>query len=381
MNKKADLQTCNLDFMKGTIYKDKRSLGENAFRDIKLSLMLGTAADLVHYLKKGSTLLKDFSGNEMVEDLFKGTFSVVYVTKDNNGKKLVIKRSHDGWLPLQFGKNFYVNIPRWFAKLFFADYDITEKSLQRDVYDYEKIVKPFWGKSRVKFTGEKFTPYLNMALHMDDHFLPEFEVEDIYTKKFWDKLLSRKRHKNLSAIRKYLRSVTEQDSLIPKEERFVLYDGFTNSLQTIFIQEAMFGEEELIPDRRMVFPFEMISNGVVPEEMPKLMLEHLLRTAESFVNQIDNDVPLKKVPDFRPLESWKVFPPTPYELFIAETNNLVVCKKKRDMIDVSLVDTHLLMEPEGNLIYRWTEKRYWVSLFMNIRFWVRKALSMIEEDQ
>lgn len=372
---KIDFKTCDLDFLKGTVYKDVRGVGETAYRDIKRSLKLGTISDLVYYLKKYSTLLKDFDGDETAEIIFQGMFSAVYLIKDKNGKRLVVKRSHDGLVPLtQITGNWYFFIPRFMVNLFFAEYDITPDSLKRDVYDYEKIVRPFYGPKRAKIESEKFIPYLNMALHMEDHFIPDFTIKDIYSKTFWQDYLHKKPHKKLKQLQKYLKSVETQDSLIPAEERFIVYDGYTKSLQSIFIQEAMIGEEEIVPKKRMAFPFQILAEGKVPTEMPKLMLELLLRAVESFVTQLDYDNELKKVPDLRPFENWKVFPPTPFEIYIAETNNVLAYRDKGGEFRMYFVDTHLLLEPEGNLMFRWVEARYWKSMFLNLRFWIRKAL-------
>jgi hypothetical protein len=373
MSKKFNPQKCNLQFTKGTVYKDLRKLGVNAYRDIKMSLTLGTSSDLIYYLKQYSKLLSKFDGNEIVEPLAKGTFSYVYLVKDQDGTEIVVKRSHDGWLPLQVARYLFVPIPRFFINFFFNDYEISPRSLKRDVYDYEKIIKPFWGKGRDKLEGRKFMPYLNMALYMVDRFLPEIKVKDLYSKRFWNKMLKQKRHVNLTKLQKYLRSIQTPELLVPKEERFILYDAFSDSLQTIFIQDAVRGKRDVIPGKRMAYPYELIAAGVIPKEMPKLMIEHILRSMESFVKQLENKKNIPKVPDFRPIDSWKIFPPTPYEVYFAETGNLVVCKKEKN-INVSLVDTHVLHEPEGDLTYRWIEIRCWMSLFLNLRFWVRKAL-------
>jgi len=370
-------KTCDLNFTKNTVYKDVRKIGGNAFRDIKMSLTLGTSSDLVFYLKKKSKLLKNYEGNEIVEFLAKGMFSYVYLVKDHDGKEIVVKRSHDGWLPLQIGKYLFISIPRPLVRIFFPDYDITPKSLKRDVYDYEKIISPYWGNKRVKLEGRKFKPYLNMALFMVDNFLPEFTIDDIYSKKFWKGLLGKKRHNKLSKLQDYLRSIETPKLLIPDEERYIFYDAFSDSLQTIFIQEAMRGKKEVISGRRMAYPFELMAAGVIPEEMPKIMIEHILRAIEAFVKQLKT-TELPKVPDFRPLDAWKVFPPTPYEISFAETSNLVAYVKKNEKINIALVDTHILHEPEGDIIYRWVERRTWISLFLNLRFWIRKALENIE---
>ncbi len=373
MAKKYDPQKCDLSFVKNTIYKDLRGIGGNAYRDIKMSLTLGTSSDLIYYLKKHSNLLKSFTGNEYVETLNIGMLSHVYLLSSKSGKFLVVKRSHDGLMPLQVFKNFHVPIPRFIVGIFFSNYGVSPVSLKRDVYDYEKIIKPYWGAKRAKLEGNKFEPYLNMALFMVDHFLPEFSIKDIYSKRFWKRLLNREKHKKLYTMKRYLRSIETQKELIPKEERFILYDAFTNSLQTIFIQEAKIGKDDVIPGKKMAFPFELISKGAITKEVPKIMIEHLLRSIESFVSQLNSNLAVKKVPDFRPIDVWKVLPPTPYELFIAETGNLVAYKDQNSKINVSLVDTHLLLEPEGSLFYKWTEKRFWISMFLNLRFWVRKA--------
>ncbi len=367
-------KTCDLNFLKGTVYKDMRKIGGNAFRDIKMSLDLGTSSDLIYYLKSHSKLLKNLSGNETAEFIAKGGFSCVYLIKDGDENQVVVKRSHDGWAPLQVGKNIYLYFPIWMVEVFISNYRITDESLHRDVYDYEELLKPCWGKDRVKIESKEFSRYLNMALYMVDHFLPDFSIKNIYSQEFWDKLLERKIHKNFDKLKKYLKNTKTEVSLVPEEERYILYDEFSSSLQTIFIQDAMRGKEEIIPGKKMAFPFELISKGVIPKEMPKIMIEHLLRTIEIFVEQINRDCDVKKVPDFRPLESWKAFPPTPSEMYIAETSNLVVNNNNGKDINVSLVDTHFMLEPKGNLLYRWTELRFWISLFLNIRFWVRKAL-------
>lgn len=371
---KYDPKNCDLKFVNGTVYKDLRELGGNAYRDIKMSLTLGTSSDLVYYLKPYSKLLKNLQGDETIELLSKGSFSCVYLVEDGYGKEVVVKRSHDGWVPLQLGKYFYIHLPRWVIGMFISDFGISAKTLKRDVYDYEKILTPFFGKKRIKFEDKEFTPYLNMALHMVDSFLPEFKVKSIYSSKFWSKLLDKNLHKMLPKLKSYLKNTETAKLLIPKEERYILFDAFSNSLQTIFIQEAMRGKEDIIPGKKMAFPFELIAAGIIPKEMPKVMIEHILRTIESFIKQLDYKKKMPKVPDYRPIQSWKVFPPTAYELFFAETNNLVVYMQDDNKINISLVDTHLLMEPESYLIYRWIEIRYWISLFLNLRFWVRKAL-------
>jgi hypothetical protein len=374
MAKGYDPKTCDLSFTKGTIYKDMRKLGGNAYRDVKMSLSLGTSSDLVHYLKKSSKLLKGFEGNEIVEPLAVGMFSYVYILQNDKGDEIVVKRSHDGWVPGQLSRTFFVPMPRLFVKLFFHDYDITPRSLERDVYDYEKILRPFWGKKRDKLEGRNFKPYLNMALHMVDRFLPDFSVDDLYSKKFWKKMLGKKTHKNLATLQKYLRSVHTPKLLMPEEERYVFYDAFSNSLQTIFIQRAVRGKKDIIPGKKMAYPYEMIAAGVVPKEMPKLMIEHILRSMECFVKQLDYKEELPKVPDFRPVDGWKVFPPTPYEVYFAETGNLVACFTGEGKLSLCYVDTHVLHEPEGDTTYRWLERRCWISMFLNLRFWIRKAL-------
>lgn len=374
---KFDPKSCDLDFTKGTIYKDLRKLGPNVYRDIKMSLSLGTSSDLIYYLKKHSKLLKGFSGNEIVEPIAKGTFSTVYLVKSKNGDDVVVKRSHDGWLPFQIARYTFIPIPRTLVKLLFHDYDISPRSLKRDVYDYEKIIRPFWTKRRAKLEGRIFKPYLNMALYMIDHFLPEFEAEDLYHKKFWKKLLGKKNHKDLSTLQKKLRRIETAEHLVPDEERYIVYDGFTNSLQTYFIQEAMIGNREVIPGLKMAYPFELVAAGEIPPQMPKLMIEHILRTIEAFVNQLDLKDEIPKVPDLRPIDAWKVFPPTPQEIYFAETGNLVAYyKNSSGLLNIALVDTHILHEPEGDIPYRWVEKRCWTSMFLNLRFWVKKALEL-----
>jgi len=370
---RVDPEKYNLDFVKGTIYKDIRILGSNAYRDIKVSLTMGTSSDLIHYLKEYSKLLKGFNGNEQVEFLAKGIFSHVYIIKDHDGREIVIKRSHDGMIPLQLAKYFYAPIPRFLVGIFFSNFDITPISLRRDIYDYEKILKPFWGKKRLNIESSKFEQYLNMALFITDNFLPDFTAQEIHSKDFWRKLLSKPEHKKLTKLYKYLNSIETPELLIPEEERYVLYDRFSNSLQTIFIQEAMRGKEDVIPGKKMAFPFELIANGYIPKEMPKLMIEHILRSIESFVIQI-NKYLVPKLPDFRPLDAYKVFPPTPCEFLFAETANLVAYKNKNNKLRIVLVDTHILHDPEGDIMYRWVERRSWISLFLNLRFWIRKAL-------
>jgi hypothetical protein len=375
----SNLQTEDLQFTKGTVYQDMRSLGGNAFRDIKMSLSLGTTSDIVYYLKKYSKLLSGFNGNEKIIPIYQGTFSFVYLAHDHNQKELIIKRSHDGWVPAQLLKNLKVSLPQWVVGMLFQDIGVTQKSLLRDVYDYEKILYPFWGPKRSNITSESFIPYLNMALHLITNFLPLFTTRDLYDKSFWIKLLRQKEHKDLSKLVKYIESIKDQESLIPHEERYIFYDSFSHSLQNIFIQTAIKGKYDIIPGKKMAFPFELVAEGFIPKELSKGVIEHILRTMESFVTQLDSNNPLKKVPDFRPLMPWKVFPPTPCELYFAETNNLVCCKsEKSENIQIKLVDTHVLMEPEGNYIYRWNERRYWMSLFLNLRFWVKKALSIEE---
>ncbi len=375
---KFNPKKCNLEFLRGTVYKDMRALGDNAYRDMKMSLALGTSSDLVYYLKKNSKLLKNFDGNEIVEPITKGMFSYVYLVKAKRGKDIVVKRSHDGWLPLQISRNAYISIPRQFVKLLFHGFDIKPYSLKRDVYDYEKIIKPFWGKNRDKLEGRKFKPYLNMALYMVDHFLPDFSSDDLYKLKFWEKLLTRENHRNLSKLQQYLRGIKTCELLIPYEERYVFYDAFSDSLQTIFIQEAMIGKRDVIQGKKMAYPFELVAAGVMPKEMPKLMIEHILRSIESFVTQLRAGGVIPKIPDFRPIDGWKVFPPTPYEVYFAETGNLVCYyDKSSGKLNIALVDTHVLHEPEGDVAYRWVEKRCWISLFLNLRFWVRKVLDHI----
>jgi hypothetical protein len=378
MAKSVDPKTCDLSFLKGSVYKDLRELGGNAYRDIKISLLFKTSSDLIYYLKKHSKLLKNFNGDEIVSPIIKGIFSDVYLVSNHGKEQVVVKRSHDGLVPVQLFRNFHILVPRALAKIITQDYDITQESLRKDVHEYEKIIKPFWGGKREKITGKNFEEFINMGLHMVDKFLPDFGVKDIYSKKFWKKMLKRKKHKLLPNLRKYLRQVPAQKSLIPEEERYVMYDSFTNSLQTYIIQKAVLGKEDIIPGMKMAYPFELLANGVIPKEMPKLMMEHLLRTIESFVEQLDDKDQNQKVPDFRPIESWKVFPPTPCEMYFAETGNLVVSRQSSKSIGVYLVDTHYLLDPEFFLLYKWVEKRYWESLFLNLRFWIKKALDYVE---
>ncbi|MBU0975972.1 hypothetical protein KJ918_04180 [Patescibacteria group bacterium] len=369
-----ELENSNLKFTEGTVYKDLREAGGNAYRDIKMSLSLGTSSDLIYYLKKHSKLLCGFSGNEVVEELAKGTFSQVYIVKSGNGKEVVVKRSHDGWIPFQMGRYFFISVPRGLVKLAVHNFDITAKSLKRDVYDYEKILRPFWGDKRASIESAKFEPFLNMALHMVDQFLPEFSTKDLYSKKFWHKFFKLKRHKDLRTFKKYLKDVANPILLIPGEERYIFFDSFSQTLQTVFLQEAMRGEEDIIIGKDMAYPYELISHGVIPKEMPRIMIEHILRTFESFYEQLDCKNHPQKIPDFRPVESWKVFPPTPYEIYFAETGNLVAYKQNNGKVNVALVDTHMLHDPEEDISFRWVEKRAWISMFLNLRFWVRKAL-------
>jgi hypothetical protein len=369
-----NLEKVSLKFTEGTVYKDLRYVGGNAYRDIKMSLSLGTSSDLIYYLKKHSKLLKGFTGNEIVEQLAKGTFSYVYIIRNKNGKEVVVKRSHDGWIPFQMGKYFFLSVPRGLVKIVVPDFDINPKSLKRDVYDYEKILRPFWGDKRVSIESKKFEPYLNMALHMVDRFLPEFSTSDLYSKTFWKKFFGLPRHKQLIIFKKYLKRIPSPNLLIPEEERYILFDSFSQTLQTVFIQEAMRGEKDVIIGKDMAYPHELISHGVIPPEMPRIMIEYILRTFESFYEQLDYKDRPKKIPDFRPVESWKVFPPTPYEIYFAETGNLVAYRKESGKINVALVDTHMLHDPEEDISYRWVEKRAWISMFLNLRFWVRKAL-------
>ena len=374
MSKKYNPANCNLDFVKGSLYKDLRNIGGNAYRDIKMSLTLGTSSDLVYYLKEHSKLFKNLDGDEIVEPITKGMFSEVYLIKDRNGSELVVKRSHDGMLPLQIGRSFYFPVPRFVVDIFFQDYDIGPNSLKRDVYEYSELIQPFLGTGRAKLESKKFQPYLNMALHMVDKFLPQFTLKDIYSQDFWNELLTQEPHKKLSKLKSNFKSITTPRRLIPLEERYILYDSFSDSLQTIFVQDAMRGEKEIIPGKKMAYPFELISHGFIPKEMPKLMVEHLLRKCEMFVHQLREKAEIPRVPDMRPLDSWKVFPPTPYEIYIAETSNLVAYLDKQGKLKISYVDTHVLHEPEGALTYRWVERRCWISTFLNLRFWVRKAL-------
>ncbi len=371
---KKNLKKADLSFTKGTVYQDMRTLGDNAYQDIKMSLHMGTSSDIVHYFKDHSNLLKNFRGDEKVKKLFRGTFSEVYLLYDNNGYEVVVKRSHDGWVPCQAGRDSYVYLPRWCIDFVMKMHDIEPESLRRDVYDYEEIIKPHWGKSRTPLTDEKFQKFINMGLYMVYSFLPAFNTKDLYSEDFWNDLLNRKPHKRMSKINKYLGKTDPQEKLIPSEERFILYDKQTDSLQTIFLQKAMRGQKEIIPGKRMAFPFELVEAGNIPQAMPLVMIEHILRTIESFVTQLKSQKKNPKVTDFRPLEAWKVYPPTPIELYFGETSNLVAYSDKNSRLNISLVDTHLLLEPEGNMIYRWIEKRYWRSLFVNLRFWMRKAL-------
>lgn len=378
MSKNYDPLTCDISFTKGTVYKDVRELGGNAYRDLKMSLSLGTSSDLAYYLKPHSKLLENCEGNEIVEELAKGAYSQVYLVKDGDDKELVIKRSHDGLIPIQAARHLFINVPRFVVKFFVSHYDITPESLEVDVYDYEKILKPFWGKKRRKIEGDMFMPYLNMALHLVDQFVPDITEKELYSKEFWKKMLSQKKHKNLEKLQNYLGKQPTPKILIPDEERYVLFDSFSNSLQTIFIQEAMRREDEVVPGKKMAYPFELISEGVIPPEMPEVMIEHILRSFETFVEQLSyEDQVSPRIPDFRPINSWKVFPPTPYEIYFAETSNLVAYKQKDGKVNVALVDTHRLHEPEGDLSYRWVETRCWMSLFLNLRFWVRNALERI----
>jgi hypothetical protein len=374
MKAKFDPKTCDLSFARNTVYTDIRNLGGNVYRDIKMSLMLGTSSDLIYHLKKYSNLLAHHSGNEVVELLAKGMFSSVYLVKDQSGEELVVKRSHDGWMPLQVFQKLFIPIPRPLVGLFFSNYGVSPDSLKRDVYDYEKILRPFWGEGRAHLEGKEFMPYLNMALYMVDHFLPVFSIKDIYSHDFWNGLLNQKEHKKIGNVLKYLKSIPTQKRLIPEEERYILYDTFSHSLQTIIIQEAIRGRKEVIPGHLMAYPCELIAAGVIPYEMPKLMIEHILRAIESFVKQLDQQEVIQKIPDYRPIEVWKIFPPTPYELCFAETNNIVVYKKRDGKLNVTFVDTHLLLEPEGSVFYKWVEIRFWISIFLNLRFWLRKAL-------
>lgn len=378
MDKVENPKDVSLTFTKGTLYQDMRFLGKNAYRDIKLSLMMGTSSDVVHYLKLHSKLLKPFNGNEEVELVTKGIFSAVYIMKDKSGHELIVKRSHDGWIPMQLYRNIYLPMPHYIVQFFAPDYAISSRSLRRDVYDYEEVLRPVWGPKRTSITGSKMIPYLNMALHLVDNFIPLFEVNDLYTMRFWNRQLGRKRHPKLSDLKRYLKAVPTQESLIPKEERYIFYDKFSDSLQTIFLQEAMKGKEDVIPGEKMAYPFELVSKGYIPEEMPKVMIEHILRTMQSLVRQIKIKKQIPKVPDYRPLESFKIFAPTPFELFFAETPNLIAHKDARGRLNVSYVDTHFLFEVEGNVTYRWTAKRYWMSLFLNLRFWIKKALSYVK---
>jgi hypothetical protein len=376
MSKNNDPKNVSLSFTKGTLYQDMRFLGKNAYRDMKMSLIMGTSSDVVHYLKPHSKLLKPFNGNEEAELITKGIFSAVYIMKDHEGHELIVKRSHDGWIPIQLYRNVYLPMPHYVVQFFAPDYAISARSLRRDVYDYEEVLKPVWGPKRISITGSKMAPYLNMALHLVDNFIPLFEVNDLYKLRFWKRLLERKQHRSLSHIKRYLKSVPTQKSLIPNEERYIFYDRFSNSLQTIFLQEAMKGKKDVIPGKKMAYPFELVSKGYIPDEMPKVMIEHILRTMQSLVMQLKYKKQIPKVPDYRPLESFKIFAPTPFELFFAETPNLIAHKDSKGRLNVSYVDTHFLFEVEGNFTFRWTAKRYWMSLFLNLRFWIKKALSM-----
>jgi len=84
MKKISETKKWDLSFLKNTIYKDKRDLNENALRDIKNSLKLGTSSDLSYYLKKDSKLLQPFNGNESVKRISQGVFADVWRMKNKN---------------------------------------------------------------------------------------------------------------------------------------------------------------------------------------------------------------------------------------------------------------------------------------------------------
>jgi len=380
MAERPNPKKVSLAFTKRTLYQDMRFLGGNAYRDMKMSLMMGTSSDVVHYLKRHSKLLKPFDGNEEVEFITKGIFSAVYLIKDRKGHELIVKRSHDGLIPIQLYRNIYLPMPHFIAKFFAPDYAISDRSLKRDVYDYEEVLRPVWGPKRNSINGNKMIPYLNMALHLVDNFIPVFEVNELHTLRFWKKQLDKKMHSSLSLLKQYLKSIPTQRSLIPQEERYILYDKFSKSLQTIFLQEAMKGKIDVIPKQQMAYPFELVAKGVIPDEMPKVMIEHILRTIQSLVKQMKLKKRIPKVPDYRPLESFKVFAPTPAELFFAETPNLIAHIDSNGLLNVSFVDTHFLFDVEGVFTYRWAAKRYWMSLFLNLRFWVKKALDVAQKN-
>ena len=378
MAEKFDPKTCDLSFLKGTVYQDMRFLKENSFPDIKMSLSLGTCSDMVFYLKKYSNLLRNFNGNESVKPLSEGIFSSVYYLKSDKGNSLVLKKSHDGWIPFRIFQGFDIPLPRWLIGYFYDDYEISPDSLLRDVYDYEKVIRPFWGKDRVSVFSPEIRKFINLVLHLVDSNLPKFSVSDLHTLKFWDDMLKKDEHELLDKFVLQMKRQAVQKSLIPEEERFIFYDPKSKLLQSIFIQEAKKGEDEILPDKFMVFPFQLVAEGIIPEELPVSMIDQFIRVPYSFYEQLKASVEIAKVPDYRPHEGWKLFPPSPVELYVSETNNLVVYKNSKGNFEVSFVDTQILMEHKSNQIYEWLEKRFWNSLFLNLRFWARNILKQIK---
>ena len=248
-------------------------------------------------------------------------------------------------------------------------------SLKRDVHDYEDVIKPYWGKSRKTLHNDELSRYLRLALYMVDEYIPKFTADELHTKRFWNKLLEKDRHPLMDKLEEHIKKYKDKE-LIPEEERFVFYEKETNSLQTIFIQKASIGTEEILPDKYTAYPFELVAEGVIFDELPKLMLDHMITAVYAFVEQL-NKFKMAKVPDYRPYEGWKLFPPSPYEMHLAETNNLMVYKSKKGDLFVKFIDTHILFDREANQIFKWIEKRYWISLFLNIRFWMKKIIKKI----
>jgi len=375
MKKISETKKWDLSFLKNTIYKDKRDLNENALRDIKNSLKLGTSSDLSYYLKKDSKLLQPFNGNESVKRISQGVFADVWRMKNKNGNELIIKTSHDNFIPIEVFNRFRIQVPLFFVNFVFDDYEICVDSLKRDVYDYENFFKPFWGDNRRNVLDEN---YVNFACNMVDNYVPSFKKEDLSQKTFWDNLIYGKKNPKTLKIIKYFKSLKASSQLIPKEERYVLYDNKFDKLRTIFLQESMIGKDEILPDRYVAYPWELVLEGLIFEEMPMLMLEHFFTTIEAFYYQIKNNIIPMKCPDYRPTEMWKALPPASPQFFVAETNNLVVSKDQTGLLHITYIDTHILYDTETNQIYKWVENRYWSSVFLNIRFWMRKVIDRVK---
>ena len=380
-DKKLDSKNCDLSFTKGTVYEDMRHLNGNAFVDIKMSLNMGTSSEIIYYLKKNSKLLQSCTGDEPVRAINKGVFSQVYLLEREDEEDLIVKKSHDEAIPFSIGKTSYIKLPRFIVNLVYDDYDIGPRSLKRDIDDYEKVIKPFWGPDRKDLEGEYFRKYINLILHMVDDYLPDFETEDIYNPNFWNRILKKDDHPKLDLFIKELKKYKGMESLIPKEERYIFYDSKSNSLQTIFLQEAKNGTEEILPGKKMAYPYQLVSEGVIFSEMPRHMIDHFIRVIDTFIIELrDDKYKIAKVPDYRPHEAWKVLPPSPVHQYLSETSNLVAHKDEEGQLNVTFVDTHILLEKITNTTFLWVQKRYWESLFMNLRFWFKKILEKAKSE-